>query len=165
MSLYLSLKYWATVHSVVWPFSCCRGNLKQAKEKLDGGGKVQQLSSHLTQSGSTRLMWQHFDCCWTVSGLLQQDESKNETERPSYVWWLAGLLVTLHTLYFLFICPQWVISTFKPGWNKDKGWFKKTKLKQSNSHLTRGLYSHHNRSFWASLTFDFLCKFHSLRVC
>lgn len=31
-----------------------------------------------------------------------------------YVWWLAGRLVTLHTLYFLFICPQCVISTFRP---------------------------------------------------
>lgn len=31
-----------------------------------------------------------------------------------YVWWLAGRLVTLHTRYFRFICPQCVISTFKP---------------------------------------------------
>lgn len=31
-----------------------------------------------------------------------------------YVWWLAGRRVTLHTRYFLFICPQWVTSTFKP---------------------------------------------------
>lgn len=31
-----------------------------------------------------------------------------------YVWWLAGRLVTLHTRYFLFICPQCVTSTFKP---------------------------------------------------
>ena len=37
-----------------------------------------------------------------------------------YVWWLAGRLVTLHTLYFLFICPQWVISTFKPNGLKTK---------------------------------------------
>lgn len=33
---------------------------------------------------------------------------------PPYVWWLAGRLVTLHTRYFLFICPQWVTSTFRP---------------------------------------------------
>lgn len=32
-----------------------------------------------------------------------------------YVWWLAGLRVTLQTRYFLFICPQCVISTFRPG--------------------------------------------------
>lgn len=32
----------------------------------------------------------------------------------TYVWWPAGLLVTLHTLYFLFIWPQCVISTFRP---------------------------------------------------
>ncbi len=30
-SLYLSLKYWATVHSMVWPFSCCNGNLEARK--------------------------------------------------------------------------------------------------------------------------------------
>lgn len=34
---------------------------------------------------------------------------------PPYVWWLAGRLVTLHTRYFLFICPQWVTSTFRPA--------------------------------------------------
>lgn len=28
--LYLSRKYLATVHSTVWPFSSCRGNLKQS---------------------------------------------------------------------------------------------------------------------------------------
>lgn len=33
----------------------------------------------------------------------------------TYVWWLAGRLVTLHTRYFLFIWPQWVTSTFRPG--------------------------------------------------
>ena len=32
----------------------------------------------------------------------------------TYVWWLAGRRVTLHTRYFLFICPQCVISTFRP---------------------------------------------------
>lgn len=32
----------------------------------------------------------------------------------THVWWLAGLRVTLHTRYFLFICPQCVISTFRP---------------------------------------------------
>lgn len=32
----------------------------------------------------------------------------------TYVWWLAGRRVTLHTRYFLFIWPQWVTSTFKP---------------------------------------------------
>lgn len=33
----------------------------------------------------------------------------------TYVWWLAGRRVTLQTRYFLFICPQCVISTFRPG--------------------------------------------------
>lgn len=33
----------------------------------------------------------------------------------AYVWWLAGRRVTLQTRYFLFICPQCVISTFRPG--------------------------------------------------
>lgn len=33
MSLYLSLKYWATVHSIVWPFSCCKGNLVSRRRK------------------------------------------------------------------------------------------------------------------------------------
>lgn len=32
----------------------------------------------------------------------------------TYVWWLAGLRVTLHTLYFLRMVPQWVTSTFRP---------------------------------------------------
>lgn len=35
--------------------------------------------------------------------------------RACYVWWLAGRRVTLQTRYFLFICPQCVISTFRPG--------------------------------------------------
>lgn len=36
----------------------------------------------------------------------------------SYVWWLAGLLVTLQTRYFRLIVPQWVTSTFRPVPNK-----------------------------------------------
>lgn len=32
----------------------------------------------------------------------------------TYVWWLAGRRVTLHTLYFLRMVPQWVTSTFRP---------------------------------------------------
>lgn len=37
MSLYLSLKYCATVHSIVWPFSCCRGNLNTRAFMEQGG--------------------------------------------------------------------------------------------------------------------------------
>lgn len=86
MSLYFSLKYCATVHSMVWPFSCCSGNL-------------------------WRKVWgQKTDF---------SDERTEGREEHAHVWWLAGLLVTLHTRYFLFICPQWVISTFRPGRRND----------------------------------------------
>lgn len=34
--------------------------------------------------------------------------------KGTYVWWLAGRRVTLHTRYFRFIWPQCVTSTFNP---------------------------------------------------
>lgn len=44
--------------------------------------------------------------CWRVRGTWPGG--------GDYVWWLAGRRVTLQTRYFLFICPQCVISTFRP---------------------------------------------------
>ena len=35
--------------------------------------------------------------------------------KQTYVWADAGLLVTLHTLYFLLTGPVWVTSTFRPN--------------------------------------------------
>lgn len=40
--------------------------------------------------------------------------------RHTYVWWLAGRRVTLHTLYFLRMVPQWVTSTFRPKERRDR---------------------------------------------
>lgn len=46
--------------------------------------------------------------------------ARGQTNCGTYVWWLAGRRVTLHTRYFLFIWPQCVTSTFKPVWKQTR---------------------------------------------
>ena len=68
-------------------------------------------------------LWNHSPRGVTAPELGPRADSEGQGSRvggvDGYVWWLAGRRVTLQTRYFLFICPQCVITTFRPG---DTGW-------------------------------------------
>lgn len=78
-------------------------------------------------------------------------------KKSSYVWWLAGLLVTLQTLYFLFICPQCVISTFRPS-----GCTKHSKVKVL---MWSSKCSNHQQDLQDALTLYLLSELDSLGIC
>lgn len=99
--LYFCLKYWATVHSIAWPFSSCKGNLVERAEELHKLVYKNHFHSIYTEKGS--LEWER-PCTFGKGFKLNTN-----------VWWLAGRRVTLHTRYFLFIWPQCVTSTFSPA--------------------------------------------------
>lgn len=117
--LYLSRKYFATVHSTVWPFSSCNGKLK--------GGSVQTLGSMFSLT-SLYIDFHFFINIQSFLGINifskwnGNDPSSLLIAEPlcypppqlTYDCICAGLLVTLHTRYFLRIAPQCVISI----WNK-----------------------------------------------
>lgn len=75
--------------------------------------KVHINNSHLIMVSKIPNPLTRASCLTSISALTNTSFS--------YVWWLAGLLVTLQTRYFRLIVPQWVTSTFRPVPNK-KNW-------------------------------------------